>query len=541
MNQKNFVKTLVIFFLFAAFNCAPTPASATNLDSLNQVAGNTNASNESRIGAYIELVSHYESEDPDLAIEIGKKGLSLHVDTAYNLVGLLNANVGFAYYIKQELAEGLPYFERAAEAFVKAGNKGKAGQQFKNIGIFYRKLGNAQKAIEYQLMGLKLFEEIKDIERQVSATMNIGNVYIFQKQPELALPYFKKALDLSKQISDSLVQAEAFNSYALGFDNLEQNDSAMYYYTIAIEHYSDLGKLLAKAKAEHNLALVYFEEEQYFKAEEMLLASQSVFERVPDRFAIEKAKIEISLGRIYHRTNRSEQAIPHIQNAIAVFRDKGVLSALKTSLLYLSEAYEGAGQYHKAFLTQREFMVIRDSIQNAEITTSIAEMNEKYESEKKENQILTLKNENISKEKQTLFTLVVSGGILAILIIVFLIYRQIKTKQLTEIRLKLKQNVRELDLMREKIEQGTTQHLTPNLFTIDRADVNAMLKEDLSERELDVFMLLIEGLTNKEISEKLFISVSTIKFHLQNIYLKLDVNNRKAAVQALTTRTGHAA
>lgn len=53
----------------------------------------------------------------------------------------------------------------------------------------------------------------------------------------------------------------------------------------------------------------------------------------------------------------------------------------------------------------------------------------------------------------------------------------------------------------------------------------------LTERELDVLQLLKEGLQNKEIAERLFISAKTVDHHISAILLKLDVNSRVKAVQ----------
>jgi LuxR family transcriptional regulator, maltose regulon positive regulatory protein len=53
--------------------------------------------------------------------------------------------------------------------------------------------------------------------------------------------------------------------------------------------------------------------------------------------------------------------------------------------------------------------------------------------------------------------------------------------------------------------------------------------EHLSERELEVLRFIAAGLSNKKIMEELFISMSTVKTHLRNIYSKLDVNSRTQA------------
>jgi LuxR family maltose regulon positive regulatory protein len=56
------------------------------------------------------------------------------------------------------------------------------------------------------------------------------------------------------------------------------------------------------------------------------------------------------------------------------------------------------------------------------------------------------------------------------------------------------------------------------------------LESALSNRELDALKLLSEDLSNKEIADKLFISLNTIKSHFKNIFLKLEVDSRAQAV-----------
>jgi len=60
------------------------------------------------------------------------------------------------------------------------------------------------------------------------------------------------------------------------------------------------------------------------------------------------------------------------------------------------------------------------------------------------------------------------------------------------------------------------------------------LIEPLSERELEVLHLIAAGLSNREIAERLVISLSTVKGHIANIYSKLAVNSRTQAVAAAT-------
>jgi LuxR family maltose regulon positive regulatory protein len=64
----------------------------------------------------------------------------------------------------------------------------------------------------------------------------------------------------------------------------------------------------------------------------------------------------------------------------------------------------------------------------------------------------------------------------------------------------------------------------------ERAPVNQPLVEPLSERELEVLRLLATDLGGPEIASELVVSLNTVRTHTKNIYAKLGVNNRRAAV-----------
>jgi NarL family two-component system response regulator LiaR len=65
-------------------------------------------------------------------------------------------------------------------------------------------------------------------------------------------------------------------------------------------------------------------------------------------------------------------------------------------------------------------------------------------------------------------------------------------------------------------------------FKVNQDEVN---KLNLSSRELDVLQLMAQGLSNQEISERLFVSLNTIKTHSSNIFEKMEVKRRTQAVE----------
>jgi ATP/maltotriose-dependent transcriptional regulator MalT len=95
------------------------------------------------------------------------------------------------------------------------------------------------------------------------------------------------------------------------------------------------------------------------------------------------------------------------------------------------------------------------------------------------------------------------------------------------------------DLLNEVYKvQATTKTYIPKKLTdklklvIEKREEYLKIKSVsmLSDRELDTLKLIAENLTNQEIADKLFISLNTVKTHLKNVFLKLDVDNRTKAV-----------
>ena len=91
-------------------------------------------------------------------------------------------------------------------------------------------------------------------------------------------------------------------------------------------------------------------------------------------------------------------------------------------------------------------------------------------------------------------------------------------------------------LLRAAAKQGTARNYVRRLLaavnkTEDGMPASQGLIEPLSERELDVLRLLGTDLGGPEIARELVVSLNTVRTHTKNIYAKLGVNNRRAAVR----------
>ena len=96
-----------------------------------------------------------------------------------------------------------------------------------------------------------------------------------------------------------------------------------------------------------------------------------------------------------------------------------------------------------------------------------------------------------------------------------------------------------VDIEKTYQEQGIFAFMEKQSFdrrtfieTVKAAQATAQARSELdvlTDREHEVLDLLAQGMTNKEISESLFISANTVKRHLKAIFEKLDIHTRSAA------------
>ena len=89
-----------------------------------------------------------------------------------------------------------------------------------------------------------------------------------------------------------------------------------------------------------------------------------------------------------------------------------------------------------------------------------------------------------------------------------------------------------LKLSKPKIETLVVEkevYVTRNENFIPNTSLIAQL--ELSKRELEILNLMAQGHSNEEIAAKIFVSLSTVKTHNQNLFVKLDVKRRTQAIE----------
>jgi DNA-binding CsgD family transcriptional regulator len=114
-------------------------------------------------------------------------------------------------------------------------------------------------------------------------------------------------------------------------------------------------------------------------------------------------------------------------------------------------------------------------------------------------------------------SLEIYGAIVAIIFVVFGIWLGIK---LTKPREKI--------VLREVLIPATAEPAAPATFTLNQVQLDAL---GITPRELEILSLIAQGLSNREIAGRLFVSENTVKTHCSRAFDKLGARRRTQAVQ----------
>jgi ATP/maltotriose-dependent transcriptional regulator MalT len=167
----------------------------------------------------------------------------------------------------------------------------------------------------------------------------------------------------------------------------------------------------------------------------------------------------------------------------------------------------------------QKYIYLRDSINGDDTKRNIAALESIYENEKKDNEIKQYQFQVSLQKKQSIIQWTIILSLLIVVSFLFALYV-----------LKRRNNKLIIDQMRNDIQEyiERIEEYKNKPDEVDEKDVfyKNVEKYGLSERELEVLLLISKGLKNDEVAEKLFLSVSTVKTHTRNIFVKLDVRNR---------------
>ena len=304
---------------------------------------------------------------------------------------LLSRSSIYRNQFKYELATGdlytcLRFFETTNEAKL-------TSQTHNGIGLIYKDLKEYNKALSHYKKALKIIEDHNIKSLYFSANTNIANIFSIQGKFQEALSYYKKNLGVLK---------EKPNKYNL-------------------------------AQTYHNIGSCFLEMGQYPLALNYLNKSLKLKEKIGNRNLI--ISTLNSLAHVFYAQNNYKDALEYCQKALTLALETKNIEYQKNCNEEIFRIFTHLHLADSAMHYFSRYELLKDSIFNHENLKQIAEIQEKYESEKKETQIALLEKENKSRmwQRNSLMVLL----ILLLGYAIFIVrsyYRNKKTNRLLQLQ-----------------------------------------------------------------------------------------------------------
>ncbi len=330
----------------------------------------------------------------------------------------VNTLIALSYkYQEKDLNESLAYAATAIEEAEKLNDSSLLAEAITTLGIAHDYAGNYDTAMEKFIRSLKIFESLQDDKGIAHVLNNIGSVYFYQRDFEKAAQYWEKALVIKRKTNAPKELAGTLNNLAVAYVRLEKFDEAMKYYEQVIAINIELKSFKNLAAAYNNLGILMHKKNGNGKeSETYYLKALNIYDSL--NLPLGKSEILLNLGAIYFEQNLFEKAIANFSESLKISTQIGAAAHKKQAYANLSETYETKGDFKNALKYYKLYYELKDSVINEQSQKQIAELEQKYESEKKE-RLIELQQLELIKSENRLYQFAAIGGIVLMLLLLW--------------------------------------------------------------------------------------------------------------------------
>lgn len=329
--------------------------------------------------------------------------------------------------------EAYKYSQIAVKKSKGLGSKSAEARSITNLGAIEALKGNYPAALQFYLESLAIWEGLKVPRGIMLSKNNIAQIYGYLKKPELEFQFLKEAESIAGQYhyDDELGLIKL--NLSVYYSNKGNFREAFDQQLAAIAINLKLNKLSLASLGYSNAGGYLFFLHKIDSAIYFYRQSKKIGEQINDQKTI--AISWANLAEAFETKGLTDTAIKYYSNAVAIAKPISLKDILAFSYEQLSNIYKKKGDYNKAFQFAELKQIVKDSILNSIATKQLAEMQTKYETEKKERKISEQQFE-ISKRNYWIAGILFCFMMIGLLIYSFNRRKQLKQEALMQITLR---------------------------------------------------------------------------------------------------------
>ncbi|NQV17717.1 MAG: tetratricopeptide repeat protein [Armatimonadetes bacterium] len=325
-------------------------------------------------------------------------------------------NIGHGYWFLGDYEIALSYYQNALEINLVIGKKTALAGSYNNIGSIYSRLGNYEKALDNLLLSLKIKEELGDRISIARTLNNLGNIFLRLKRYEKAVEYYERSLHYKKELKDLDSIAFTLNNIGNVYGKLKDYEQALSFYNQALATYEETDNKKGISTTFNNIAVIYEYSQDFDKVLDYYKRSLNLKKEIGDKYGF--ANTSKNIASLYLDKNEPDTALDYLKQSLECALEIDAKELIKDDYIILANIYEQLNDYEKAWEYEVLASTIKDSIFHENMSKEFAEMHVKYESEKKEREILSLQKEKEFQKKFQLWLLIIILLFLIFLVII---------------------------------------------------------------------------------------------------------------------------
>ena len=448
------MKNLILLVLF--FFCINLQAQMKG-DSLLTVLSQVSV--EERAHVLNQLSVYYQENDSARSMGFARQA-SAFASGSDNRAELCDAwyNMGECLYCFDEFLKAQTYYHRAFDIAKDLNDKIRMGRILNSTALTYYFRSEYDLAIEKQMEALRCLENTGDKKLLSRIYSNIGMVYCRIGDDRKSIDYYKIAAAVNEEEdSTSCVVRNAlnYNGIGVGYYNLGKIDSSRINYQIALKSFQSVNDREKIAITLNNIANTFVEQRDSLeKALNYFHQALDVFEELND---IRNATFVLeSLGAAYLAMGDERKALKTLLSGLELAKKHRIGYFIQQSYYRdISSTYEKMGKVSEAYAAYKMHRIYLDSLRQEERIRQVAELEKKFETEKKEGEILRLNTEkevvNLQMQKEKTIRMFIT--VLLLLTIGIVIYTSYAYYDKKKTNYVLKQKNEQIENQRNELEK----------------------------------------------------------------------------------------
>ncbi|MDO5976927.1 tetratricopeptide repeat-containing sensor histidine kinase [Flavivirga jejuensis] len=336
---------------------------------------------------------YYRKENYPESIKFFKK--SIQIDSLSKNAADSHFNISLIYRIRGSEDSLIYRLNKAVAIYKTLKDSDDKFSTFSKAGILYKNAGRYDSAIKHLLWAYEGYDQSNNLSGKAHASNILGSTQRLLGNLDIAEQYYKEALHLNNKLQDTVQVSFSYVKIANLLKEQKKYNSAIAYYEKGIQFQDQIASKKEVGKMLNNLASVYYLLKNYAKANTIYLQALALKKQENNTIGLAYTYNELAILSIHNE--RLKQARAYLDSSTVYLKNTNnkdvVLRKYEIEALYSKKK----GDYKNALTFQEKYSLLYKTIFTENQTKIIQELQEKFESKKKQVKIIELSSSNKNK------------------------------------------------------------------------------------------------------------------------------------------------